>query len=296
MEGRGGGGSNPRMNDTATLPDRVARTQPATTPARPSRTYDIDCTLSYDVTGTTDFLFQIHALHGVGQEVLSESLVVTPTLQPHVYADPTVHHRFARLHVASGPLEVRYTARVRRTPRAVDAAAPEVAISDLPDAVMHHLMPTRYCESDHLSHAAQKLFGGLPPGQARVEAIVDWIHTHIDYQLGSSQATTTAREVFVQRAGVCRDFAHLGVTFCRALNIPARLVVGYARFDEPPDFHAVFEAYLGGHWVMFDATRMSPVDEMVRIASGRDAKDVAFATIFGPATMVAMSPLIHAID
>jgi transglutaminase-like putative cysteine protease len=194
-------------------------------------------------------------------------------------------------------MELRYKARVLRMPRPVDVSAQEMAIADLPDSLMHNLMPSRYCESDHLSHAAQKLFGGLPPGHARVEAIVDWIYTHVDYQIGSSQATTTARDVFVQRAGVCRDFAHLAVTFCRALNIPARLVVGYARFDEPPpDFHAVFEAYLGGEWVMFDATRMSPVDEMVRIASGRDAKDVAFATIFGPATMVAMNPLIAAVE
>jgi transglutaminase-like putative cysteine protease len=183
---------------------------------------------------------------------------------------------------------------VRRMPVAVDPAVGEVPIAELPDDLLHNLNPTRYCESDHLGHAAQKLFGALPPGLARVQAIVDWIHANVDYQVGSSQATTTAREVFVQRAGVCRDFAHLGVTFCRALNIPARLVVGYAKFDEPPpDFHAVFEAYLGGRWVMFDATRMSPVDELVRIATGRDAKDVAFATIFGPATMTAMSPLIR---
>jgi transglutaminase-like putative cysteine protease len=158
-------------------------------------------------------------------------------------------------------------------------------------------MPTRYCESDLLGHAAQKLFGALPPGHARVQAIVDWIHENVDYQLGSSQATTTAMEVFVQRAGVCRDFAHLGVTFCRALNIPARLVVGYARFDAPPpDFHAVFEAFLGGRWVLFDATKMSPLDEMIRIATGRDAKDVAFATIFGPVSMISMNPVISAAD
>lgn len=100
--------------------------------------------------------------------------------------------------------------------------------------------------------------------------------------------------MFVHRRGVCRDFAHLGVTFCRALNIPARLVVGYANFDEPPpDFHAVFEAYLGGSWVLFDATRMSPLDDLVRIASGRDAKDVAFAMIYGPATMTRMNPCVR---
>lgn len=167
----------------------------------------------------------------------------------------------------------------------------------MPDELLHNLNPTRYCESDHLSRAAQSLFGQLPRGLSRVQAVVDWIHTHIAYQIGTSNATTTARDVFVQRAGVCRDFAHLGVTFCRALNIPARLVVGYANFDEPPpDFHAVFEAFLGGRWVLFDATRMSPIDDLVRIATGRDAKDVAFATIFGPATMLLIAPLINRVD
>ena len=257
------------------------------------REFDIDCRLDYEIQGRSDFLLQIHALHGRGQTVLSEALSVTPEVPLHVFADPTERHRFARVQVDSGMLAVRYRARVQRAVQPANPAAAEVPLHELPDAVLHNLMPTRYCESDLLSHAAQKIFGALPPGYGRVQAICDWIHDNVDYQVGSSDATTTARDVFARRAGVCRDFAHLGVTFCRALNIPARLVVGYARFDEPPpDFHAVFEAWLGGRWELFDATRMSPLDELVMIAAGRDAKDVAFATIFGPATMEAMSPLI----
>jgi len=289
------------MSDTATLtPPSVEATNAAraTAPDAPhGKTFDIDCQLSYQVNGPSDFLFQIHALNGMDQQVLSESLVVTPELPVHTYSDPTIGHRFVRLHAEAGPLALHYQARVRRTPAPVDTLAAEVPIAQLPDELMHNLNPTRYCESDHLGQAAQKMFAGLPRGHARVKGVVDWIHANIEYRVGSSQATTTARDVFVQRAGVCRDFAHLGVTFCRALNIPARLVVGYANFDEPPpDFHAVFEAYLGGRWVMFDATRMSPIDELVCIATGRDAKDVAFATIFGPATMTSMSPLIRAAD
>lgn len=285
------------MSDTATLthppaaPTAVSATEPA--PGN-SRTFDIDCSLSYQLAGPTDFVFQVHALNGMDQEVLTESLVITPPLMSHVYSDPTIGHRFMRLRAESGAVELRYKARVRRAPALVDPTAPEMPIAELPDELLHNLNPTRYCESDHLGSAAQKIFGALPKGHARVQAIADWIYDNIDYQLGSSQQTTTARDVFVQRAGVCRDFAHLGVTFCRALNIPARLVVGYARFGEPPpDFHAVFEAYLGGRWVMFDPTRMAPVGDLVRIAVGRDAKDVAFATIFGPATMTMMSPLIQ---
>jgi transglutaminase-like putative cysteine protease len=284
---------------TATATDSLtavsaASASPVQASASAGRAFDIDCALSYQVSGPTDFLFQIHALNAMDQQVLSESLVITPPLPVHVYADPNVHHRFLRVHADAGLVELRYLARVQRTPEPVDLSAQEVAIADLPDDVLHNLMPTRYCESDLLSRTAQKLFAGLPSGHARVQAVADWIHDNIEYRIGSSQATTTARDVFLQRAGVCRDFAHLGVTFCRALNIPARLVVGYAQFDEPPpDFHAVFEAYLGGRWVLFDATRMSPLDDLIRIAVGRDAKDVAFATIFGPASMIAMSPLIQ---
>lgn len=287
------------MSNTVTQNPEAAAPACATQPVAPrSQTFDIDCTLSYQVNGPTDFLFQVHALNGMDQQVLHESLVITPPLPQHIYADPTVGHRFLRLHVDAGPVELKYTARVLRTPLPIDfTAAHEVPIADLPDDLLHNLNPTRYCESDHLGRTAQMMFGASPPGHARVQAIVDWIYDNLEYQVGSSQTTTTARDVFVQRAGVCRDFAHLGVTFCRALNIPARLVVGYARFDAPPpDFHAVFEAYLGRRWVMFDATRMSPVDELVRIATGRDAKDVAFATIFGPATMTSMSPLITTVS
>ena len=267
---------------------------PATHPTPPPRCFEIDCRLDYQLSGPCDFLFQVHALNGIDQSVLRESLQLSPRLQPHVYADPTVGHRFLRLRAEAGGFSLRYRARVERCAQPVDRHAPEVPISALPDDVLHNLMPTRYCESDLLGSAAFKLFGGLPPGHARVEAITDWVHDNIEYRIGSTQPTTTARDVFVQRAGVCRDFAHLAITFCRALNIPARLVVGYAIFeDPPPDFHAVFEAFIGGRWVMFDPTRMSPVEDLVRIAVGRDAKDVAFATIFGPAVMEAMSPEIR---
>ena len=253
--------------------------------------FDVDCLLSYEVHGTTDFVFQIHALNGRDQVVVSESLTLTPPMPVHVYNDPAELHRCTRLQVASGAFQLHYQARVRRKVEADDLNAAEVPIWQLPDGVLQYLLPTRYCESDLLSHATQKMFGGLPPGYARVNAICDWIHSRIDYQVGTSTATTTARDVFMQRTGVCRDFAHLGITFCRALNIPARLIAGYLNFDTPPpDFHAVFEAYLGGRWVIFDATRMSNVAGLVRIASGRDAKDVAFAMMYGPATMTSMNP------
>ena len=278
----------------AAAPHAIAYTQRTRQPnPAVAQTFDIDCTLDYEVSGATDFIFQIHAHHGMDQQVLSESLVITPDLPRHVFSDPGIGHRFMRLHAESGPITLRYRARVRRTVQPLDSLAQELPIADLPDELLHNLNPTRFCESDHLSQETQAMFGHLPRGLSRVQAVVDWIHQNINYQIGTSNAMTTARDVLANRTGVCRDFSHLGVTFCRALNIPARLVVGYARFDEPPpDFHAVFEAYLGGQWVMFDATYMSPIDNLVRVATGRDAKDVAFATIYGPATMLTMAPLI----
>jgi len=258
-----------------------------------NRTFDIDCRLAYTVAATTDFNFLVHALHGMDQEVLTESLVLTPGVRQHLYEHPLLKHRFVRVQADAGPLQLRYSARVKLSRAAPDRNAVEHAIAELPDDVLHNLMATRYCESDQLGSAALKLFGELAPGWQRVQAICDWIHANIDYKLGSSDTTTTARDVFVSRAGVCRDLAHLGVTFCRALNIPARLAVGYAVFSTPPpDFHAIFEAYLGGRWQLFDPTRMSPPQQLVRIAVGRDAKDLAFATIFGQAMSRRVLPCI----
>lgn len=259
-------------------------------------TSEIDCGLSYVLDGPCDFIFSVHATLGMGQTVLSESIVIDPPLSHRVNTDPQSGNRLMRLHAEAGPLSVRYRATVERRLDDLNLHASEVAIDDVPDDVLHNLMTTRYCESDHLSAVAFKLFGNVQPGHARVAAITEWVRTNIDYRIGATTATTTARDVFVQRSGVCRDFAHLAVTFCRALNIPARLVCGYAHFDEPPpDFHAIFEAYLSGKWTMFDPTGMAPVDKLVRVATGRDAKDVAFATIFGPARMVSMSPDIQEI-
>jgi len=246
----------------------------------------IDAVLDYEVAAPAHLLFNIEAARGGAQTVLSESLVVEPPVEMRAFCDDANGNRFVRFDAAPGALKIRYQARVQRSPAEVSPTLAEVPVNELPDDVLHHLMPTRYCESDVMARCAQQLFGDLPPGIGRVQAIVDWIHESITYEPGSSDSTTTAREVFVQRAGVCRDFAHLGITFCRALNIPARLVVGYVWFDDPPqDFHAVFEAWLGGQWVLFDPTRMAPVDRLVRVGTGRDAKDVAFCTIFGAVTM-----------
>ena len=245
----------------------------------------VETVLEYEVLAPTHFCFSIEAAHWPTQEILSERLAISSGVLPHTLVDPRSGNRFIRFDAAPGPLLVNYKAEVQVHCEPSDPSLPEVRVGDVPDDVFRYLLPTRYCESDVLANVAQKMFGQLEPGYGRVQQISDWIHREITYQPGSSNSTTTAQEVFVQRAGVCRDFAHLGITFCRALNIPARLVVGYVWFDEPPqDFHAVFEAWLGDRWVLFDPTGMAPVDRLVRIGTGRDAKDVAFSTIFGSVT------------
>ncbi len=251
----------------------------------------IDSLLEYDVTHPAHFLFNIEAAFHDGHHILEERLSITPSVKVRNFRDERNGNRFVRLDAPKGVLSVSYHAKIEIAPMAVPLHLDEAPVSSVPDDVLHYLMPSRYCESDVLSRAAQQLFGHLPKGLSRVRAIESWLHEFIHYLPGFSNSTTTAQEVFVQRAGVCRDFAHLGITLCRALNIPARLVVGYVNFDEPPqDFHAVFEAWLGegaeGRWVLFDGTRMAPIDRLVRIGTGRDAKDVAFATIFGGVYML----------
>jgi transglutaminase-like putative cysteine protease len=257
----------------------------------------IDLALDYDVASPAHFLFNIEAAFHDGQRVMEERLTVTPSVKVRHFSDERNGNRFIRLDAPKGRLSVNYHATVEINPARVPLHLDEAPVTQVPDDVLHYLLPSRYCESDIMSRAAQQLFGGLPPGLSRVRAVEQWIHDSIYYMPGFSNSTTTAQEVFVQRAGVCRDFAHLGITLCRALNIPARLVVGYVHFADPPeDFHAVFEAWLDGRWVLFDATRMAPIERLVRIGTGRDAKDVAFATIFGGVQMLRKELMLDETD
>lgn len=250
-------------------------------------TATVDLLLDYEVSRPAHFLFHIEAAFHEAHRIVEERLTITPSMKVRTFNDERNGNRFVRLDAPKGVLSVNYHARIELNPIAVPLHLDESPVTAVPDDVLRYLMPSRYCESDVMSRAAQQLFGHLPQGISRVRAIESWIHESIYYLPGFSTSTTTAQEVFVQRAGVCRDFAHLGITLCRALNIPARLVVGYTNFTEPPqDFHAVFEAWLDHQWVAFDPTHMAPIDRLVRVGTGRDAKDVAFATIFGGVQML----------
>jgi transglutaminase-like putative cysteine protease len=175
-----------------------------------------------------------------------------------------------------------------------DAVAPDArqhAIEDLPSETIAYLLGSRYCETDRLSDQAWKLFGNTPPGWARVQAICDYVHRHITFGYQHARATKTAWDAFVEGTGVCRDYAHLAIAFCRCLNIPARYCTGYlGDIGIPPpygpmDFAGWFEAYLGGRWYTFDARNNVPRIGRVLIGQGRDAADVPITHTFGPNTL-----------
>jgi transglutaminase-like putative cysteine protease len=258
------------------------------------KTFHIDCELNYDVVQQTLFVFNVGVPSGPDQHVCTESIVVDPVSPVDEFADAGTGNRFLRVNVLPGPFSMRYLATIDVEEPAVDTSATETPLAQIPGECLPYVLSSRYCEAELLFPLAVREFGALPGGYTRVQAICQWIRDNIAYQVGTSSPLTTARDVLANRAGVCRDFAHLAVAFCRALNIPARFVTGYARYsDPPPDFHAVFEAYLGNRWYLFDPTELSPLDEIVRIGTGKDAADVAFATFFGTARMRRLSPLIE---
>ena len=244
--------------------------------------FSVGCEIGYEIVQPATLIFNVTAIRSRRQNVISEQLTFTPSLASDETVALESGNRYQRLTVGPGPLTVAYSATVALDPvRAQPDSVAEVPIARLPLETLPYLNPSRYCPSDQLARFAQRQFGGIAPGFSRVSEICSWIHHEVDYLFGTSDSTTTAADTFALRAGVCRDFAHLGITFCRALGIPARFVSCYAWQLEPQDFHAVFEAYLGDRWYLFDPTRMAALDGMVRIGCGRDAADTAFATIYG---------------
>jgi transglutaminase-like putative cysteine protease len=177
-------------------------------------------------------------------------------------------------------------------PDEVAPDAPQMAIDELPAETLVYLLGSRYCETDRLSETAWKLFGDTPPGWARVQAIVDYVHDRIAFNYANADAFRSACGGHDDRTGVCRDFAHLAVTFCRCMNIPARYCTGYLgdigvpKDPNPMDFSAWFEVFLGGRWYTFDARHNKPRIGRILMARGRDATDVAISTSFGPSTLV----------
>jgi len=213
-------------------------------------------------------------------------------VEHHGYVD-AYGNRCERFELAPGDSRIEYEAHVVLThpADAIEPDTPETPVASLPDEVLSFVMPSRFCLPDELGHEAWQRFGALTPGWGRVQAIVDYVHDYLEFVPGASNPWTSAAEAYRAGQGVCRDFAHLAITFCRALNIPARYVFGYIpeigspEPHEEMDFAAWFEVYLDGRWHTFDARNNRPRIGRVIVGRGRDAVDVALITSFGPLTL-----------
>ncbi len=243
--------------------------------------------LKYEIADfASDFIFNIHAATTPCQSLVAEDLQISQSVPVSLFTDPANGNRYARLRAEPGLLEVRYGATVDISHH---MAAPdgifEVPIAQLPAGALAYIYPSRYCQSDRLHRLARAEFGHLPQGYWRVRAIQDWVQRRTRFLPGSSNYTTSAVDTLIEQVGVCRDYAHLMIALCRALNIPARFATsidyGADPVFGPMDFHAYVEVFLGARWYLFDPTGMTLPMGLIRIGTGRDAADVSFATMFG---------------
>lgn len=250
--------------------------------------FQIQAELTYDFAERCEVLLLLEAARGPDQTVHRERLELTPGADVARLDDPLTGERRG-VFTAEGRVQLRYEAEVEVLARDAGLRGePVVPIRDLPGEALRYLRSSRYCPSDRFERFVEREFGTVSGGD-KVAEIIDWVRGHLDYCAGVSDSTSTALDTFVDRAGVCRDFAHLAIALCRAADIPARAVSAYAWKLEPPDLHAVVEVYVGGRWRLVDPTGKAPIDGLVRVATGVDAADIAFMTIFGRAELVSQS-------
>jgi len=248
---------------------------------------ELQIDLNYEIDpGAADFVFNIHAAHTPSQRVSTESLMLSQSIPQRMYTDPANGNRYLQVHGEPGVLKLTYRATVDLVHHFEDPASiGEVAVRDIPPEIIGYIYPSRYCQSDRLIKLARNEFGGLAQGYARVQAIQAWVRKHVTFTLHSSNTNTSAVDTLIEQVGVCRDFAHLMIALCRALNIPARFATGTDYGADPTlgpsDFQAYVEVYLGYRWYIFDPSGTGIPMGFVRFGTGRDAADVAFATVFG---------------
>jgi transglutaminase-like putative cysteine protease len=256
----------------------------------------IGCRFVHDAMSPTPSVVLAEPHSELARTVVEERWVGEPDLPSSTYVD-LYGNRCRRLELPKGASTVTYDAVVEVDAQPEPTPGPDDVqhrIEDLPDHLLHWLLPSRYAESDLLSDAAWELFGGSAPGAERALAVTRWIHESIEYGVASLPTTSTV-EIFERRGGICRDMAHLGVTFCRALGIPARYTSGYLPDIQVTgplpamDFHAWFEVWLGGRWWALDGRYNAPRIGRVATGRGRDAADVAMITTYGDATLTEMS-------
>jgi len=261
----------------------------------PVRTVRVGCEFEYDAAVETPAVFQVQPYEAGPAVVQRFSWESTPQLPRHGFTD-LYGNGCQRITLPAGTTTLRYDAvvAVPDSTEEVDLDAPETPVVDLPDETLIYTLPSRYVVSDVLGDEAWKLFGDHPPGYRRVAAICEHVHGYLHFTLGSSTSLTTAADAHQAREGVCRDFAHLAISFCRALNIPARYVFGYLPEievepdPEPMDFAAWMEVYLAGSWWTFDPRNNAARKGRVVIGRGRDALDVAMVTTYGGPVLTRM--------
>jgi transglutaminase-like putative cysteine protease len=261
--------------------------------------FEMRVELDYEVGGETELVFNFQPAVTPRQKLLHEELDIQGAQRWEPATDPASANRLIRMRAGRGPLTVRYLARIELNPEllprtSVGRGGGNVATA----AAMPFLLPSRYCESDKLLSFAYDKFSSIHHPYTRARAIRDWVQENLTFTPGVTDWHTSAIETFAERRGVCRDFSHLMIALCRATNLPARFVTGFdygCAFGET-DFHAYVEVLVDGRWFLFDPTGLCPRPGLVRIATGRDAADTAFATIFGQTTMKKMKLAINAIN
>ena len=249
--------------------------------------------LIYDCPQPTPMILALHVhFTRISDIVVPDHLIISPSTPITAYRD-LFGNWCSRIVAPKGEIRLSTDAVVNDTgePDVVAPCAYQHPMQELPEETLVFLLGSRYCETDLLSEVAWDLFDKSPTGWGRVQAICDFVHQHIGFGYKHGRATKTAWEAFNEGTGVCRDYAHLAIAFCRCMNIPARYCTGYlSNIGVPPpygptDFAAWFEVYLGGHWYTFDARNNTPRIGRVLIARGRDAADVAISNTFGPNTL-----------
>jgi len=245
--------------------------------------FDVFSEMEYTARSAGTLILNIHALRTPHQTVVSETFEIEPYIKVEELVAAQSENRLMRFEIEeANSIKVTYKATVDTFCEIKNyEGLSEVPIAKMDHTVFPYLYPSRYCQSDKLYRLASNLFGHIENPFEKVMTLTDWIHKNVQYLSGSTNSQTSAFDTVTEQSGVCRDFAHLGIALCRALTIPARYFTGYAYHLQPADFHACFEAYLGTEWVLFDATRLVPLNGLVKIASGRDAADTAIANIFG---------------
>ena len=253
--------------------------------------------LNYDIGEPGgDFIFNIHAAHTPCQVITEELLALSQPLKAEVHTDPATGNRYLCTKAAAGLLKVGYRTTVDITHHiALPYQIHEVPVGRMPPQVLSYIYPSRYCQSDRLHKLAIREFGHIWQGYSRVQTIRDWVNQRVIFTPNTSDSNTSAVDTLISQVGVCRDYAHLMIALCRAVNIPARFTTGIDYGADPAlgptDFHAYVEVFLGDRWYMFDPSGTAIPMGFVRFGTGRDAADVSFATIFG--SVKSQAPLIH---